>query len=557
MRLLAEEERRADWVLGLMLPRNVIQVLKSGSTHCAATFKEASVLFVEIADFALLGAALPASELVELLNFVFTTFDDALEDYGPTVYKVETVGAVYVVSAGVPEPRPDHCKVLTLLALSLHGKLAEALKDRPDFPQVRCKMGLQSGPVVGGVIGLKHPRYRLFGDIVNTAARMETRGEPGRLHVAEAAAELLKKTGMFQLVDRGEMAVKGKGVMRTYFVEGFAADAVEAGRLKMALVRISYKKAMRKRSSQLSTRARKRWVKMQAAQSFVLLGSTVHAKRVDLVQGMRDFDSMDFDGWVSPQVDALKNEAGSSVAGVESDDDPESTSGGGGGGGGGGDGGFGGGGGGGDGGGDKNGGDNRGDGGGIDEERGKEEKIKDIRTLSAPSARSSVRVRHLGKSASSTGPLEGGLSSIDPELSAGADFSSSAADDGAGGVPDLSPEEAAAVRIDARLALQQTSTSVINLPHASPKGDRGGGGRVEDGTSGRDGVLSSQWSGRKRFGGSSAQDSDPVQQHPWSLQFTQVEIEREYFAMQWGSRRRLLRRAVPIGATVAAATVLW
>jgi class 3 adenylate cyclase len=90
-----------------MLPPAVIDLLKSGAQHCAATFKDASVLFIEIVDFGKLSATLPASDLVELLNFVFTVFDEALEAFGSTVYKVETVGAQYVVSAGVPvKPKP-------------------------------------------------------------------------------------------------------------------------------------------------------------------------------------------------------------------------------------------------------------------------------------------------------------------------------------------------------------------------------------------------------------------------------------------------------------------
>ena len=111
MALLAAEEASADWVLALMLPKAVIAELKFGSRHCAAQFKEASVLFIEISDFAALSATLAAGELVELLNFVFSTFDDALEAFGSAVYKVETVGPVYVVSAG-GGPRNDARRVI-------------------------------------------------------------------------------------------------------------------------------------------------------------------------------------------------------------------------------------------------------------------------------------------------------------------------------------------------------------------------------------------------------------------------------------------------------------
>ena len=93
----------------------------------------------------LFAHSVPVQYTSILLNFVFTTFDDALEAFGSAVYKVETVGPQYVVSAGVPEPRTDHCKVLTLLALDLHHQLDEAFAQRPDLPKVRCKMGLQSG----------------------------------------------------------------------------------------------------------------------------------------------------------------------------------------------------------------------------------------------------------------------------------------------------------------------------------------------------------------------------------------------------------------------------
>jgi class 3 adenylate cyclase len=296
MTLLAKEEGRADWVLGLMLPHSVIDLLKSGADHCAATFDEVSVLFVEIVDFDSTCQRLPAADLVELLNFVFTVFDTALETFGPQVYKVETVGAVYVVSAGVPEPNPDHCKTLALLALSLNDKLDEALNNRPQLPRVRIKMGLQSGSVVGGVIGIKHPRYRLFGDIVNTAARMETRSDPGRLHVAAEAAEILKRSGLFRMTDRGESAVKGKGIMRTHFVDRLelAADAMaaETSKVTSALACASHPTLPGwPAPSPPKKKSRERWCKIKVLCRHDLLGAMVQTKQDDL---MRDREGSHF-----------------------------------------------------------------------------------------------------------------------------------------------------------------------------------------------------------------------------------------------------------------------
>jgi len=173
-------------------------------------------------------------------------------------------------------------------------------------------MGLQSGSVVGGVIGVKHPRYRLFGDIVNTAARMETRSDPGRLHVAENAANILRETGMFKLTDRGELVVKGKGVMHTYFVDGLAADAVEPGALRSALARISNLNAEEEAHSSgspgstlsplRSIRPQTHWKKtvsnLKSANAIAMLGVQTAAKRDDLQRGIQRLASMNFDQWM-------------------------------------------------------------------------------------------------------------------------------------------------------------------------------------------------------------------------------------------------------------------
>ncbi|MBI3943050.1 MAG: adenylate/guanylate cyclase domain-containing protein [Chloroflexi bacterium] len=212
--LLRAEQAKSEALLLNILPKEVAAILKNENRTIADHFEAASILFADVVNFTPLSATLTPAEVVGLLNEVFSHFDTLVEKYG--LEKIKTIGDCYMVAAGVPKPRPDHAEVLACLALEMqaYAQDREFLKGR----RLTFRIGLNSGPVVAGVIGRRKFIYDLWGDAVNTASRMESNGSGGRILVTETTYELIKD--MFILEFRGTIPVKGKGEMPTWYLEG-------------------------------------------------------------------------------------------------------------------------------------------------------------------------------------------------------------------------------------------------------------------------------------------------------------------------------------------------
>ncbi|NUO55013.1 MAG: adenylate/guanylate cyclase domain-containing protein [Polyangiaceae bacterium] len=211
---LAAEHDRSERLLLNILPRTISERLKGGQQAIADGFANVSVLFADIVGFTVLSAKLPPQELVRVLNEVFSRFDELAEKH--RLEKIKTIGDAYMVAAGLPEPRPDHAEAVALMALEMRAAL-DGLNRKHGY-ELEVRIGINSGPVVAGVIGKKKFIYDLWGDTVNTASRMESHGVKDAIHVTQATAELLKEK--FDLESRGPIEVKGKGEMETFLVLG-------------------------------------------------------------------------------------------------------------------------------------------------------------------------------------------------------------------------------------------------------------------------------------------------------------------------------------------------
>jgi adenylate cyclase len=210
---LAQEQRKVVELLHNILPVPIASRLKDRRDTIAEGC-EASVLFADIVGFTSYSSTATPQELVVLLDGVFSRFDDLVASHG--LEKIKTIGDAYMVAAGVPVHRPDHAAALADLALDMRDLLAvdPLMTDRG----LRMRIGLSSGPVVAGVIGKRKFAYDLWGDSVNTAARMESHGLPGEIQISEQTRELLGSR--YDLVERGMIDVKGKGPMRTWLLRG-------------------------------------------------------------------------------------------------------------------------------------------------------------------------------------------------------------------------------------------------------------------------------------------------------------------------------------------------
>ena len=214
MDALAHEQERSERLLLNVLPVEIAPRLKAGESPIAEAYDHVTVLYADIVGSTMLAERLDAKHLVALLNTVFSHFDVLAERHG--VEKIRTIGDNFMCVAGVPRPRADHAQVMARLALDMLAyvdELRAAGEDRIDF-----RIGMNSGPCVGGVIGLRKFVFDIWGDSVNTASRMESHGVPGRVQLSDATYEFIRDE--FRCEPRGTIDVRGKGPMRTWFLVG-------------------------------------------------------------------------------------------------------------------------------------------------------------------------------------------------------------------------------------------------------------------------------------------------------------------------------------------------
>ncbi|ORZ30318.1 adenylate and guanylate cyclase catalytic domain-domain-containing protein [Catenaria anguillulae PL171] len=216
---LARERSRSSDLIHSMLPPTIAPRLLRGEVVPPESFEDATIMFTEIEGFSEMSNLYSALDMVDLLDTLYCVFDEIILGYN--VYKVETVGDSYVCVAGVPESAPNQASEIAKLALHFSRAISKIrIRSNPDL-ELKLKVGIHSGPVVAGVVGKKCSRYCLFGDTMNTASRMKSTGAASRVHMSVAVQQRLSATKEPFLMDRrGEVPVKGKGTMETFWLDG-------------------------------------------------------------------------------------------------------------------------------------------------------------------------------------------------------------------------------------------------------------------------------------------------------------------------------------------------
>ncbi len=213
-KLLQAEREKSERLLVNILPAPIADRLKRSSAAIADAFGEVTILFSDIVDFTKLSARTSPAELVAFLDEIFSLLDELAERHG--IEKIKTIGDAYMAAAGLPAPRPDHAEAVAEMALDMRDSFAQLRG--PDGNPLRMRIGINSGPVVAGVIGRRKFIYDLWGDAVNLASRMESHGLAGEIHVSEETHRRLRDRYVFE--SRGTIHVKGKGELRTWLLTG-------------------------------------------------------------------------------------------------------------------------------------------------------------------------------------------------------------------------------------------------------------------------------------------------------------------------------------------------
>jgi class 3 adenylate cyclase len=220
--LLAIEREKSEGLLLNVLPKEIAPILKSGKKNIAERHAHTSILFADIVGFTPMSTAMAPEKMVELLNEIFSQFDLLVEKYD--LEKVRTNGDNYMVVSGAPRRRKDHAQALAHLALDIRAYISQ--RSSPGGEGINFRIGMNSSPIIAGVIGKRKFHYDVWGDTVNVASRMETFGIPGKIQLAKDTYDLIKDD--FVCESRGDIDIKGKGIMETWFLKDRKKSSIDA-----------------------------------------------------------------------------------------------------------------------------------------------------------------------------------------------------------------------------------------------------------------------------------------------------------------------------------------
>ncbi|KAM8836929.1 guanylate cyclase 2G [Spinachia spinachia] len=216
---LTAEKTRADKLLSSMLPGYIADQLMAGASVEPQSYEAVTIFFSDIVGFTSMCSVSSAMEVVTFLNDLYSLFDDVIKMYD--VYKVETIGDAYMVASGLPISNGlQHALEISTMALHFLSAIKVFRIHHMPNKSLAIRIGIHSGPVVAGVVGTTMPRYCLFGDTVNMASRMESNSSPLKIHISQSTADILVEAGSFEMEERGEVEIKGKGSLKTYWLLG-------------------------------------------------------------------------------------------------------------------------------------------------------------------------------------------------------------------------------------------------------------------------------------------------------------------------------------------------
>ncbi|XP_019746205.1 guanylate cyclase soluble subunit beta-2 [Hippocampus comes] len=223
---LRRQRQLAEDLLHQMLPKSVAKQLRRHKHVEAESYEKVTIFFSDIVGFTSISASCTPLQVVEMLNNLYVCFDTRIDSYD--VYKVETIGDAYMVVSGLPERNGDrHADEIAKMALDLVAAVRQVFIPHMPKQRLQLRAGIHTGPCVAGIVGYKMPRYCLFGDTVNTASRMESTSLPQKIHTSSATYLALNKDYAYDLQLRGEIEVKGKGKMNTYWLIGHKNYSVQ------------------------------------------------------------------------------------------------------------------------------------------------------------------------------------------------------------------------------------------------------------------------------------------------------------------------------------------